>query len=107
MRVMQTTSRTICGIRHQRVLYLSDARAVNYPLPNANDSNTPLDGDPLRFSNPPSLPFPVDAASRLASERSKRYDDLFLTIDETELRLRELASIMGMFMIDDDTPSAA
>jgi len=77
------------------------------PFLQSIDSNTPSGGDPLRYSTRQSLPFPVGAASRLASERVKRYDDFFLAIDETELRLREFASIMGMFMIDDDTPSAA
>jgi hypothetical protein len=63
--------------------------------------------DPIRLSNRLSLPFPTDAASRLAAERSKRYDDFFFTLDEAEIRLRELASIMGMWTIDDDTPTAA
>jgi hypothetical protein len=63
--------------------------------------------DPIRYSNRLSLPFPTDAASQLAYERSKRYDDFFFTLDEAEFRLRELASIMGMWSIEDDTPFAA
>jgi len=63
--------------------------------------------DPLRFSSRETLPFPIEAATRLGSERSKRYDDLFFKIDEAEMRFRELASIMGMLIIDDDTPTAA
>tara|TARA_B100001964_G_C13761101_1_gene391776 strand:- start:175 stop:426 length:252 start_codon:yes stop_codon:yes gene_type:complete len=63
--------------------------------------------DPIRLSNRLSLPFPAHGASRLGAQRSKRYDDFFFTLDEAEMRLRELASIMGMWSIDDDTPTAA
>ncbi len=63
--------------------------------------------DPLRLSSKVTLPFPANAASKLNSERSKRYDNLLLTIDEPEMRIRELASIMGMWIVDDDTPGAA
>ena len=63
--------------------------------------------DPLRNSLRDSLPFPIDAASRLGAERGKRYDDLFCSIEEAEMRLRELASIMGLLSIEDDTPTAA
>lgn len=63
--------------------------------------------DPIRSSNRLSLPFPVDGASQLGAQRSKRYDDFFFALDEAEIRLRELASIMGMWSIDDDTPTAA
>ena len=74
-----------------------------------NQDSKPANGevDPIRYSNRLSLPFPTDAASLLADERSKRYDDFFFTLDEAEFRLRELASIMGMWSIDDDTPFAA
>ena len=63
--------------------------------------------DPLQLSLRSSLPFPSEAASRLGSERSSRYDNTIFTLDEAELRIREFASIMGMLNIDDDTPSAA
>jgi hypothetical protein len=63
--------------------------------------------DPIRYSNRLSLPFPTGAASQLAAERSKRYDDFFFALDEAEFRLRELASIMGMWSIQDDEPTAA
>lgn len=63
--------------------------------------------DPIRYSNRLSLPFPIDGAAQLAAERSKRYDDFFFALDEAEFRLRELASIMGMWAVEDDTPSAA
>ena len=52
--------------------------------------------DPIRLSNRLSLPFPADAASQLSAQRSKRYDDFVFALDEAEIRLRELASIMGM-----------
>jgi hypothetical protein len=63
--------------------------------------------DPLRQSHRNSLPFPTEAASRLGSQRGQRYDDLLFAVEETELRLREFASIMGMFSIEDDSPAAA
>jgi len=63
--------------------------------------------DPLRHSQRDSLPFPTEAATRLGSQRSQRYDDLFLAVEEAELRIREFASIMGLFEIGDDTPTAA
>lgn len=63
--------------------------------------------DPLRHSHRDSLPFPTEAASRLGSQRSQRYDDLFLAVEEAELRIREFASIMGLLETDDDTPTAA
>lgn len=63
--------------------------------------------DPIRLSNRLSLPFPVDAASQLSAQRSKRYDDFVFALEEAEIRLRELASIMGMGVIDDDPPAAA
>ena len=80
---------------------------MSHQTTNFNVPTTPRATDPIRYSNRSSFPFPVEAASRLASERSKRYDDLFYAIEETELRLREFASIMGMFMVDDDAPTAA
>jgi hypothetical protein len=63
--------------------------------------------DPLQFSNRLSLPFPINAASRLGTERSKRYDDFIFALDEAEYRIREFASIMGMWSTDDDSPTAA
>ena len=74
-----------------------------------NFNNPTVDStvDPIRLSNRLSLPFPVDGASQLGAQRSNRYDDFFFTLDDAEFRLRELASIMGMWSIDDDTPTAA
>ena len=62
---------------------------------------------PLTQSNHATLPFPIGAATRLGSERSKRYDDLLFTMDEAEEQLRLLASIMGMLPTNDDAPAAA
>mgnify|MGYP001028422453 FL=1 len=63
--------------------------------------------DPIRLSNRLSLPFPVDTASQLSAQRSKRYDDFVFTLEEAEIRLRELASIMGLGLFEDDPPTAA
>lgn len=63
--------------------------------------------DPLKLSTRDTLPFPTKAASRLAEQRSSRYDDMFFTLEDAEVRIRELASIMGMLPNDDDLPSAA
>lgn len=63
--------------------------------------------DPLQLSLRTTLPFPTEAASRLGSERSSRYDNVIFSMDEAELRIREFASIMGMLTVDDDTPTAA
>jgi hypothetical protein len=63
--------------------------------------------DPLNLSTRVSLPFPAKAASRLAEQRSTRYDDMFFAVEDAESRIRELASIMGMLPNDDDLPFAA
>ena len=63
--------------------------------------------DPLNLSTRESLPFPIKAASRLAEQRSTRYDDMFFAVEDAESRIRELASIMGMLPNDDDLPFAA
>ncbi len=63
--------------------------------------------DPLKKSASYSLPFPSAAASYLNTERSKRYDDIMMCMDEAENRLRTLASIMGMLETDDGTSTAA
>ena len=63
--------------------------------------------DPLNLSTRESLPFPIKAASRLAEQRSARYDDMFFAVEDAESRIRELASIMGMLPNDDDVPFAA
>lgn len=59
------------------------------------------------FSDHGPLPFPIQAATRLAEQRSKRYDDMLLSTDDTQSRLREFASIMGLLAPEDDIPTAA
>lgn len=78
-------------------------------MPTEQPSNFVLNPyvDPLRHSNQDSLPFPIEAASRLGSARSQRYDNFYLAVEEAEIRIREFASIMGLFEEDDDTPTAA
>ena len=51
--------------------------------------------------------FPANAAKTLANLRSKRYDSEFISLDDAEIRLRNLASIMGMIPWDGDQPDAA
>jgi len=63
--------------------------------------------DSLMFSDNGPLPFPTQAASRLAEQRSKRYDDMLLSTEDTQSRLREFASIMGLLAPEDDIPTAA
>ena len=63
--------------------------------------------DPLHLSTAESLPFPTLAASRLAEQRSSRYDEVFFAVEDAEIRIRELASVMGMLPSDDDLPTAA
>ena len=65
------------------------------------------EGDPLLSSDKTTLPFNVNADSRLSTQRNVRYDALILAGDEAELRLREIASIMGIVTDDDDFPTAA
>lgn len=80
---------------------------------NADHPNNPLGSgcfpvsDPLRQSSENNLQFPTEAAARLSEQRKERYDDLAESIDEVELRLRVLASIMGLYPTNDETPSAA
>ena len=52
--------------------------------------------DPLQLSSREALPFPTDAATRLASHRSKRYDNTLIVLDDAEKQLQLLAAIMGM-----------
>jgi len=73
------------------------------PLERGGFSHT----DPLRRSTKSTFLFPAKAAARIIEQRNGRYDDLAESIEEVELRLRTLASIMGMFPTNDDTPSAA
>jgi hypothetical protein len=63
--------------------------------------------DPLNLSTRESLPFPTKAASRLAEQRSTRYDDMFFAVEDAESKIRELASIMGMLPNDGNLPFAA
>ena len=63
--------------------------------------------DPLRRSTKSALLFPAIAAARLIEQRKGRYDDLSEPAEEVELRLRTLASIMGMLPTNDESPSAA
>ena len=80
---------------------------------NANHLNNPPDrdcfpcSDPLRQSNKSILKFPTEAATRLSEQRKDRYDDFAESIEEVELRLRVLASIMGLYPTNDGHPSAA
>jgi hypothetical protein len=63
--------------------------------------------DPLQLSPEETLAFPAKAASTLASLRSQRYDSSLVTLEDAELRLRNLASIMGMIPWDGEQPHAA
>ena len=63
--------------------------------------------DPLQLSSEKTLAFPAKAASTLASLRSQRYDSSLVTLEDAELRLRNLASIMGMIPWDGEQPHAA
>ena len=76
---------------------------------NSTPYNTDVSNEevPLSLSERNTLPFPSYAASRLAEQRSSRYDEIPVSIDVAQQRLRELASIMGMMIPDDDMPSAA
>jgi hypothetical protein len=77
--------------------------------PDNNSANTGYAflSDPLQLSSKDSLPFPEKAASRLAEQRSSRYDEVFFALEDADLKIRELASIMGMLPNDDDLPTAA
>tara|TARA_B100000959_G_C14977125_1_gene621965 strand:- start:2123 stop:2368 length:246 start_codon:yes stop_codon:yes gene_type:complete len=72
-----------------------------------NQSEYAFLADPLQLSKQESLPFPTKAASRLAEQRSGRYDDMLVALEGAELKIRELASVMGMLSNDDDLPTAA
>lgn len=61
--------------------------------------------DPLQLSKEESLPFPAHAAARLAEQRSKRYDEVFLALEDVEKQLRAAASIMGMIPESNDAHS--
>ena len=73
------------------------------PLERSGFSHT----DPLRRSTKSTFLFPAIAAARLAEQRKGRYDDFSESVEEVELRLRTLASIMGMLPTNDESPSAA
>lgn len=73
------------------------------PLERSGFSHT----DPLRRSTKSTFLFPAIAAARLVEQRIGRYDDLSESVEEVELRLRTLASIMGMLPTNDGSPNAA
>ena len=64
-------------------------------------------GDPLLKSQRESFPFPEEAARMLSDQRSQRYDHVDLEFEETALRIREFASMMGLSSIHDEPPTAA
>ncbi|MBC8201515.1 MAG: hypothetical protein H8E86_05655 [Planctomycetes bacterium] len=80
-----------------------------YPVTNNEivESAYVILADPLRLSAKTALPFPQRAASRLAQQRSKRYDEILDSNEDVQERVQRLASIMGMLPNDDDLPSAA
>ncbi len=81
---------------------------MNPELNNANNqSGYVILSDPLQLSTRESLPFPTNAASRLAEQRSSRYGNMLFTLEDAELKIRELASVMGMLPNNDDMPGAA
>ena len=79
---------------------------ADYPL-NPFDRGGFSHSDPLRRSTKSTFLFPAIAAARLIEQRKGRYDDLSEPIEDVELRLRTLASIMGMLPTNDESPSAA
>lgn len=79
---------------------------ADYPL-NPLDRGGFSHSDPLRRSTKSTFLFPAIAAARLIEQRKGRYDDLSEPIEDVELRLRTLASIMGMLPTNDESPSAA
>jgi hypothetical protein len=87
----------------------SDVPHVMYPITNNEivESGYLILADPLRLSTKTTLPFPQHAASRLAEQRSTRYDEVIEGIEDAQERIQRLASIMGMLPNDDDLPSAA
>jgi len=78
---------------------------ADYPL-NPFDRGGFSHSDPLRRSTKSTFLFPAIAAARLIEQRKGRYDDLSESVEEIELRLRTLASIMGMLPTNDESPSA-
>ena len=78
---------------------------ADYPL-NPFDRGGFSHSDPLRRSTKSTFLFPAIAAARLVEQRKGRYDDLSEPIEDVELRLRTLASIMGMLPTNDESPSA-
>ena len=79
---------------------------ADYPL-NSLDRGGLSHSDPLRRSTKSTFLFPAIAAARLIEQRKGRYDDLSEPIEDVELRLRTLASIMGMLPTNDESPSAS
>jgi len=79
---------------------------ADYPL-NPFDRGGFSHSDPLRRSTKSTFLFPAIAAARLIEQRKGRYDDLSESVEEIELRLRTLASIMGMLPTNDESPSAS
>ena len=63
--------------------------------------------DPLHQSTNSTFLFPQKAAAYLAEQKKRRYDKLPESVEEVELRLRKLASIMGLLSTNDETSSAA
>jgi hypothetical protein len=78
-----------------------------YAHTNTNTNEYVILSDPLQLSKQVSLPFPAKAASRLAEQRSSRYDDMLFALEDAEMKIHKLASIMGMLPDDGDLPSAA
>jgi hypothetical protein len=87
----------------------SDVLHAMYPIINneITESGYIILADPLRLSTKTTLPFPQQAASRLAEQRSTRYDEILEDVEDAQKRVQRLASIMGMLPSDDDLPSAA
>ena len=79
---------------------------ADYPV-NPLERGGFIHSDPLYQSTKSTFLFPSIAAARLVEQRKGRYDDLAESTEEVELRLRTLASIMGMLPTNDETPSAA
>ena len=79
---------------------------ADYPM-NPLERGGFFHADPLRRSTKSTFLFPAIAAARLADQRKGRYDDFSESVEEVELRLRTLASIMGMLPTNDESPSAA
>ena len=88
---------------HSDGIYVTHASNFN----GMNHNGYVIITDPLQLSPEESLLFPANAAKTLANLRSKRYDSEFISLDDAEIRLRNLASIMGMIPWDGDQPDAA